>query len=375
MGQEVSAPQLPERIQSFLPVYRAAVPFIAKMEARTGFGGTMRAVDVEQYPETVRPWKPEDLNDVNIYLPLGEGESIDDKLYRFVAKWDGTEWKKPLHISDIHFGDYSGGREKVIAATDRRYRPIERAKNGVIRCKFEFQPFRAHPSLTDRGTAPIPEFLDPIMILTAQLKVFINGSPYGFDVHFSRDGEKWYPPGRYGQIPYRMLPFETLYVRMATESGKPITSASLDFEAILETPGFRGTGETVLAPMSRTTGEHQKAVQCPLAFRDDKGDLVLVINNNEDEPLITDSFFAHRYSTREGFLSGGGSRISDGAIVGPTIPAKSLGVFNLTIPKDQPGEHSFIFGFGGLGFHFTFSCPGNGSVRPQSHAGVFLGKI
>ena len=321
----------------------------------------------------------------HVFLPLGEGESIDDKYYRFVANWGDAKPEKPLRVQDIHFGDHSDlyVKEKDAEASMPvfRYRPIELVKDNVIRCKFDFQPVRfrlletPHSRMTDIGLA-IPKYLDPITIVTAQLKVLINGKADGFNIHFSRDGEKWYPLWE-NYLPYRMLPFETLYVRIATESGEPISSASLDFEAILETHGFRGTGETVVAPVSKATGEHAKAVDCPLAFRDDQGDLILFIDNDMDEQLKTGSWFSHGSSFRPKFQGGplGGGYMGDGVIAGPIIPAKCLGIFKMAIPKDEPGEHYFMFGFGGLDFHFTFDLPETDHSGPNPWPGFSSGMI
>ena len=355
------------------PVYRGAEPFTATKTTR-GFMGTV--IDVEKtlakYPETMQPWKPEDLQDVKIYLPLGEGESINDKLYHFTAEWNDETLLQPLRIRDFNFPDYSNTDrdfERRFTAPEWRFRPIELAKNNVVRFKFDFVPIKFQPldlsEATDFGsirdkTAPVPEFLDPIVIHGAQIKLFVNGRNHGFDVHFSRDGEKWYSmDDRYSaRIPFQMLPFDILFVRVSTDNDEPIKSMSFDFEAILETHGFRGTGETVIGNVRRIE-RLQKNVDCPLAFLDGSGDLQMIIDNREDEPLRIGSVFSRSYSTQDRFMAGGGSVLSDGLLLGPTIPPQSLGVFSFRIGNDRPGEHSYGFSVGPMMFRFAFLVPGD----------------
>jgi hypothetical protein len=50
---------------------------------------------IEALPVTMRPWKSQDLENVKIYLPLGDGESIHDKLYRFAIDWQNEIPNKP----------------------------------------------------------------------------------------------------------------------------------------------------------------------------------------------------------------------------------------------------------------------------------------
>ena len=369
-----------------LDIYRAAAPFVAKIEPTIKRGATTVTFNVENilnsYPESMRPWKPEELKNMKILLPLGEGESIDDKLYRFLAEWDIEDEKAddPLIIHDIGFFDHSRfytDKETPPLSPCFRYRPIELLKDDVIRCKFEFRPIR-YRHLTEPpqsyDMAPVPEFLAPLAIHTAQLKVLINGKKQGFSIHFSRDGEKWYSQREMGLMPFQMLPFETLHLRIATEDKKPITKAMIDFEAILETHGFRGSGETLAGNLSRMKGNQARNVDCPLAFFDDTGDLVICIDNNEEEPFSTSSLLAHNYQSMERFQGcplGGGFN-ADGFIMGRNIAANSMGIFTLPISKDEPGHHTYIyFWFRWMEFQSVVDFARNGSNRPQPLAGLF----
>lgn len=380
---------------STIPIYRAAEPFTAQFQAVTKSGPTTTKIDVEKtieaYPEPMRPWKPDDLKGVKILLPLGEGESIDDKLYRFTVAWEEEPtWEgprqKPLRISDFRFHDESVYREKdddrSAPKPEVRFLPIESAKASMIRCKFEFKPIRFRPldfsgidfsNIKDQ-TAPKPEFLGSLVIHTAQMKILVNDKNEGFNVHFSRDGKKWYGvQGGVGNpwMPTGLLPYEALYVRIATEKGREIKKFSLDFEAILETHGFRGTGETIVGDVNRGTGERKKEIDCPWLLLDGSGNLHMILDNREDEPLQIGSWLSHNFRSRSRFggVLAAGAFSSDGFHVGPTIPAKSLGIYTMKTADDQPGEHSYIFSIGHLGFHLRFLIPETDRMGPNPPPG------
>ena len=299
-----------------LPIYRGAEPHITELLAVTPtWGGTVEIGNFEQwlesYPQSMLPWKPEELKDVKIYLPLGEGESIDDKIYRFQVAWGDKETPAPLHIVNdrASWEKWQHAEEPNSPLHSRafRYRPLEMEKDNVVRFKFEFVPVKFKPIATWEGmgnmmrftNAPVPEFLDPLVINTAQMRVLVNERSDGFSIHFSNDGERWYRvgnrPNYQGQMtmPRNLLPFETLYVRIATNNNVPIGSFSLDFEAILETRGFRGTGTTGFGRISTNR------VNFPLAFYDGNDDLVLLIDNPGEEPFQTGSH--HRNFRGGGF--------------------------------------------------------------------------
>ena len=82
---QLTPPELQNRyVTTHIPVYRGAEPFTARFQKATRRGVMTVIIDVAktiaEYPESMRPWKPGDLKGVKIFLPLGDGESIDDKL-------------------------------------------------------------------------------------------------------------------------------------------------------------------------------------------------------------------------------------------------------------------------------------------------------
>jgi len=368
-----------EHVVTHAPIYRGAEPHFTELSAttRTGIGSTSTIPNFEQwlesYPQSMLPWKPEELKDVKIYLPLGEGESIDDKIYRFNIHWDNNA-PTPLHIINdrAHFErqpDF-GERNSPLHSRAFRYRPIELEKNNVVRFRFEFQPvkfrpldhsgapdpadFIAHNEHLRNQIAPVPEFLAPLVINTAQMRVLVNGRSDGFSIHFSNDGERWYSinnrPYVRGQMtmPRNLLPFETLYMRIATNNDVPIGSFSLDFEALLETHGFRGTGMTSFGQTSGR-GNSGGSVRFPLAFYDGDDNLVLFIDNDRDQPYHTGmghyNFSGSGYSYRFGNTfsgAGGGFRSAHRMSVGPTVPANSTGVYIHPTDKDIPGSHGYL---------------------------------
>ena len=380
--------------KTYLPVYRGAEPFTAKFSV---FGD---AELIAAYPEFTRPWKPDDLKDTKIYLPLGEGESIDDKLYRFKIEWD-EESDEPLRIYDSKFLDasktsgnwYGWPSFDVHAETptlprEWRYRPIEKMKDNVVCFKFEFVPIKFQPlASTENGAAniaPVAEFLKPIAIHTVQMGILVNGKNVnrldnGFTVHFSRDGEKWY--GTRARMPSGLLPFETLFVQIATEKGVPIKRFLFDFEAVLETHGFRGTGESVVGYIHKRTDTPPQKVDCMQVFIDENDGLQMIIDNREDEPFRPNGGFASTVRERRNRLAnGGGSHQSlhaDGMHLGPTIPAKSLGVcpLNTFLCRGKSGHYyTYSVGFGPFVFSTTFSVPDTDHSGPNPPPSFFLGE-
>ena len=389
-AEEQTVPPEPELVRFTLPIYRGAETFIPKFQAVTQRGPMTTTIDVEKtiaaYPEPMRPWNPDDLENVKIFLPLGDGEEIDDKLYRFTLAWNESI-DKPLRIQDFRFSDYSHitiDNDDVLTLSRKafRYRPVELVKDNLVRLKFEFVPIKFTPlDLTDSTeatdfsnwignirdkTAPKPEFLDPIVIHTVQMNVLVNKKNTDFKVHFSRDGEKWYGTLSYDFFPFRMLPFETLFVRVATDNGVPIDSLLFDFEAILETPGFRGTGETLVGRFFKNTSENRRNIDYPAAFFDSHGDLNLLIDNPDEEPYAIGGWLAHNYSSRHRFGGGMGGFNSDGFFVGPTVPAKSSGVYTFTTSKDE-GNHHYVLS----GFSFSYQCAETDRTGPNPPPGTF----
>ena len=291
-------------------------------------------------------------------------------------------------FQDFGFPDFSSICEDnwdalTLSRKAFRYRPVELAKDNLVRLKFEFVPVKFKP-LDNVLIPPKPEFLDPIVIRGAQMKILVNGKNEGFNIHFSRDGEKWYGPrysGSYGVrgindsgfFPSGMLPCEPLFVRIATEDDGPINSFSLDFEAILETPGFRGKGETLIVRGIRHTGEQQKDVACPLAFLDGNGDLQMIIDNSGNEPAHA-SLGHGSYSSWNRFIAGGASvSYSRFGSFGPPVPPQSLEVCTLRISKekDRPGKHHYVFSVGPLHFSLNFLIPDTNDSAPNPPPGTF----
>jgi len=354
----------PNRIH--LAIYRGAEPFVAQFQSefRQGAGSTTLGTPqslIAALPETARPWKPEQLENVKIFLPLGEGESIDDRLYRFTANWDNRdkEKEKPLRVYQAErslgndFPPFEG--DAALRTPESVYRPIELVTDNVVRFKFEFVPIRFKPITTWEGmgnmmrftNAPVPEFLDPLVIDRAGIEILVNGKREGFNIHFSRDGEKWYGTriarfrelsGDYlarGFMPPLILPFETLYVRVATDNGEPIEQFFFDFEAVLLTHGFRGTGETFVS--CGTINRRDQNGKHPQAFFDSNNDIHFLLYNASAEPVNTGG--ALTTQTR-GELGGGSGH---GVYYGPIIPANSFGVFTFVTLKD-PGSYRQMFG-------------------------------
>jgi len=310
--------QVQNRPTTHIPIYRGTEPLITKETERIRalLEGTHEEAGEDRFerwrqhfPQSRYPWNPEELEGVNVFLPLGEGESINNYAYRFTVAWDKETPPQPLHIVDDRWGGYRLPDDRNIVSPlllqprTFRYRPIELEKGNVVRFKFEFVPVKfrpltrpeRHDSLEDwsayvefirNQTAPVPEFLDPLVINTAQMRVLVNGKSDGFSIHFSDDGERWYSvnnrPDHRGRLsmPQNLLPSETLYVRIAMDNTTPrlIESFSFDFEATLETRGFHGIGTTRLG---QVVGDR---VNLPLVFLDGNGDIVLLMDNPESKP-------------------------------------------------------------------------------------------
>jgi hypothetical protein len=355
--------------QSHLPIYRGAMPFMSERQEPTTT--IINGKTYTNHPKPSPPWKPEDLKNFKTFLPLGEGESIDDNVYRFTVTWQPPVTDTPLLIRDLSIqdnSDFLGVRGNFRDALDRvhgaiiptlelRYRPIELVKGNVVRFKFEFVPIRFLSVLTE----PKQEFLDLITINTAQMKILVNGKKEGFTVHFSRDGKQWYglkqsdpvEMGKligsekpfqlpYEQMPYDLLPHEVLFLRIATKDSNPIESFMFDFQTILETPGFCGKGETFVGLVTgRKSGVH-----CTSAFFDDENNINFLIDNTGSEALKIGGISASYHS--DGFSMAHG----DGYFTGPTILANSSGIYRFMTNK-EPGEHRYIL-TGDIGFNFAY---------------------
>ena len=371
-----------EYIETLLPVYGSAVPFLPPEHELSGKKTVSRGGSTTTWTipsPRLSYWNKNDLKDIRLLLPLGEGESIHDKLYSFKADWE-TDPALPFFVQDYAFDDHafiSEAHDKTFSP-EQRFRTIEILNTGMLQLKFDFKPVKfnvpAKIDWTNRNevTAEKPEFLEAIPILTAKLKVRINGKNDGFVVSFSKDGEYWHTVRRtQKQHPtwpehdtFAGFPCETLFVRIKIDDEKSIERVSVDFEAILKTSGFIGHGMTEFGRVSKDHGSHKRPIEIPFAFLAPDKNLYAFFDNRGDEPYKIGGWLAHNYSDRERFGQGMGGHNADGGHSGPTVPPKSIGVYACGANPGYPGEHMYVFHCAGISFIYEFLDKPHPSFEP-----------
>lgn len=343
------------RLRTALPIYRGAL-----------YSADTDAKPQSESSDTMTPNEPAtDEATLKSYLPLGEGESIRGKNYRFEMRWEPHT--RTFGNSERRFF----GRSEKQPTWEQKYRPLVMWNDKVIRLRFEFRPIAFTPLAKDKTPsmlsllgqddkkpvdyAPEPIFQPAIPIESARFNVLVNANPDGYSVHFSHDGVKWYRSDE-----RRLFPCETLFVRIAVTDDASFTQFAIDADLQLDTPGcFIGTGEISLAELLLNTDENKAPVSFPLAFDDENGNLCLLIENHGEKTYTPGGWLGHISDTASGHIC------ADGFHSGFPIQAKRTGVFTFGNPRNAPGTHTMTLHFPGACLQYRLTIPAKDGTVPS----------